>query len=108
MTRKISIAMLLLHLSLGISKIMLLVSVDGVVSGLLSFHAGEQGSGCSVKNVAADKSMVVIFPACLSEWKYPSPLEGGTWRPELVFSAVKSYHDTRIMYDLQYSFLVMK
>ena len=66
-TGKISIVMLLLRLSLGISKIMLLVSVDSVVSHLLSFHAGEQGSGCSVKNVAVDKSMVVIFPPCLSE-----------------------------------------
>lgn len=66
-TGKISIAMLLLCLSLGISKIMLLVSVDGVVSGLLSFHAGEQGSGRSVKHVAADKSMVDIFHPCLPE-----------------------------------------
>lgn len=64
---KISIVTLLLRLTLGISKIMLLVSVDSVASGLLSFHAGEQGTGCSVKNVAADKSMVVFFPPCLSK-----------------------------------------
>lgn len=62
---KISVVTLLLCLSLGISKIMLLVSVDSVASGLLSFHAGEQGVGCSVKNVAADKSMVVIFSSLL-------------------------------------------
>lgn len=66
-TGKISIVTLLLHLSLGISKIMLLVIVDSVVSGLLSSCAGQQGIGCSVKNVAADKSMVLIFPPCWSE-----------------------------------------
>lgn len=66
--RKISILMLLLLLSPDINKIMLLVSVDSVAGGLLSFRAGEQGSDCSVKNVTADKeSTVVIFLPCLSE-----------------------------------------
>lgn len=38
---KIIILMLLLLLSPGINKIMLLVSVDSAAGGLLSFHAGE-------------------------------------------------------------------
>lgn len=46
--RKISILMMLLLLSPGTNKIMLLVSVDSIASGL-SFHAGEQGSDSSVK-----------------------------------------------------------
>lgn len=46
--RKISILRLLRFLTPGINKIMLLVSVDSV-AGDLSFHAGEQGSDCSVK-----------------------------------------------------------
>lgn len=46
--RKISILMMLLLLSPGTNKIMLLVSVDTIASGL-SFHAGEQGSDSSVK-----------------------------------------------------------
>jgi len=44
---------------------MLLVSVDSVVNGLLSFHAGERGIGYSVKNVAAHKTMVIVFSSLL-------------------------------------------
>lgn len=47
--RKISILMFLQLLTLGINKIMLLVSVDSVAGDLLWFLAGEQESYCSVK-----------------------------------------------------------
>lgn len=47
--RKISILMLPQLLTLGINKIMLLVSVDSVAGDLLWFLAGEQESYCSVK-----------------------------------------------------------
>lgn len=39
--RQISVLMLLLLFSPGMNKIMLLVSVDSVSGGLLSFHTGE-------------------------------------------------------------------